>query len=74
MEFDAWYSKLDKWNRTMVYASQLKNYLKDVGYDKFDDIDRILPGLCMNRVDDTPKLSNLSQANQVVNPALTGQP
>jgi hypothetical protein len=27
IDFDAWYSQLEKWNRTMVYASQLKKYL-----------------------------------------------
>jgi hypothetical protein len=36
--FDAWYAQLDPWNRTIIYASQLKKYLLSVGYNKWGDI------------------------------------
>ena len=32
LDFDSWYAILDTWNRTIIYASQLKNYLINVGY------------------------------------------
>jgi hypothetical protein len=32
--FDAWYAQLDPWNRTIIYASQLKKYLFSVGFNK----------------------------------------
>jgi hypothetical protein len=67
--FDAWYATLDKSNRTMIYASQLKKYLLSVGYKKWSDINIELPGLRIDLVVETPKLSKLSQPEPVANPA-----
>jgi hypothetical protein len=71
--FDAWYSTLDKWNRTMIYASKLKEYLLSVGYNKWSDINPMLPGLRMDLVVDTPKLSQLPTIEPVATPALARQ-
>jgi hypothetical protein len=71
--FDVWYAKLDPWNRTMIYASQLKKYLDKVGYNKWGDINRMLPGLRMDIVVETPKLTDLPSSTPVVAPPLAGQ-
>jgi hypothetical protein len=71
--FDAWYVTLDKWNRTMIYASQLKKYLLSVGYNKWGDINRMLPGLRLDVVVETHKLSDLPKKEPIATPALAGQ-
>jgi len=48
--FDAWYAELDPWNRGIVFASHLKKYLP-IGFNKWDDIDRMMPGLKMEMVE-----------------------
>ena len=57
--FNGWYATLDPWNRTMIYASQLKKYLLSVSYNKWGDINRMLPGLRIDIVVETPKLTEL---------------
>jgi hypothetical protein len=64
--FDSWYTQLDPWNRTIIYASQLKKYLLSVGYNKWDDISLMFPGLKMEQVISTPKLSQLPRKDAVI--------
>jgi hypothetical protein len=74
LDFNVWYATLDKWDRTMIYASQLKKYLLvDVSYNKWGDINRMLPGLLMDKVTETPKLSDLPSTTPEVATALSGQ-
>jgi hypothetical protein len=54
----------------MIYASTLKKYLvESVGYNKWGDINLLLPGLDMKKVAETRKLSKLTQTEPVVTPA-----
>ena len=64
--FDAWYVQLDPWNRTIIYASQLKKYLLSVGYNKWGDISLMLPGLKMDQVVPTRKLILLFLQDAVI--------
>ena len=64
--FDAWYAQLDPWNRTIIYASQLKIYLSSVGYNKWGDISLMLPGLKMDQVVPTRKLILLFLQDAVI--------
>jgi hypothetical protein len=64
--FDAWYAQLDPWNRAIIYASQLKKYLISVGYNKWSEISLMLPGLKMELVVSTPKLSQLPRQDAVI--------
>jgi hypothetical protein len=64
--FDSWYTQLDPWNRTIIYASQLKKYLLSVGYNKWDDISLMFPGLKIEQVVSTPKLSQLPRQDAVI--------
>jgi hypothetical protein len=64
--FDAWYAQLDPWNRTIIFASQLKKYLLSVGYNKWGDISLMLPGLKMEQVFSTAKLSQLPRQDAVI--------
>jgi hypothetical protein len=34
--FEAWYADLDPWDRDMIFASHLKNYLSSIGFNKWD--------------------------------------
>jgi hypothetical protein len=43
--FDTWYANLDPWNRGIVFASQLKKYLLSIGFNKWEEIVRRIPGL-----------------------------
>jgi hypothetical protein len=69
LDFDTWYATLDKWNRTMIYASELKKYLISVGYNKWGDINLMLPGLDMKEIEKTRKLSELAEIKALANPA-----
>jgi hypothetical protein len=53
--FEAWYADLDPWNRGMIFASHFKNYLSSIGFNKWDEINRMMPGLEMEKVDEVPK-------------------
>jgi hypothetical protein len=53
----------------MIYASELKKYLISVGYNKWGDISLMLPGLDMEQVYETRKLSELAEIEPVVTPA-----
>jgi hypothetical protein len=53
----------------MIYASKLKKYLLSVGYNKWSDINLMFPGLRMDLVVETPKLSQLTTTEPVVNNA-----
>ena len=64
--FDDWYAQLDPWNRTIIYASQLKKYLLSVGYNKWGDISLMLPSLKMEQVFSTAKLSQLPRQDAVI--------
>ena len=57
--FDKWYATLDTWNRTMIYASQLKKYLLSVSFNKWGDFSRMMAGLSMDNIERTPKLSEV---------------
>jgi regulator of sigma D len=40
----------------MIFASHLKNYLSSIGFNKLEEIDRMMPGLEMEKVDEVPKV------------------
>ena len=59
--FDAWFAQLDSWNRGIIRASQLKEYLIGFNYTKWGEISKLIPGLEMDKVTESIKV------NQVVN-------
>ena len=70
--FESWYATLDTCNRTMIYASQLKKYLLSVSYNNWGDINRMLPGLHMEIVVETHKLSDRPLSLPVASPSYVG--
>jgi Ca2+-binding EF-hand superfamily protein len=54
--FESWYATLDPWNRGMIFASHLKNYLSSIGFNNLDEINRMVPDLQLEKVDEAPKL------------------
>ena len=54
--FEAWYADLDPWNRGMIFASNLKKYLSSIGFNKWHEINQILPDVKMEKVDEVPKV------------------
>jgi hypothetical protein len=48
--FEAWYAKLDKWDRRIIQASHLKEYLIGLNYTSWDAISKLIPCLEMEKV------------------------
>jgi hypothetical protein len=59
LEFEAWYAQLDSSNRRIIQASQLKEYLIRISYTEWGEITKLIPGLEMGKVAESPKLSNV---------------
>ena len=59
--FEAWYAQLDSWDRRIIQASHLKEFLIGLNYTSWDEITKLIPGLELEKVTDSPKL------NQVLN-------
>ena len=54
--FEAWYAQLDSWDRRIIQASQLKDYLIRINYTKWNEISKLIPGLEMGKVTESLKL------------------
>jgi hypothetical protein len=48
--FDEWYAQLDSWDRGIVHASKLKEYIIGINFTEWGEISRLIPGLEMERV------------------------
>jgi hypothetical protein len=59
--FEAWYAQLDRWDRRIIQASHLKEYLIGLNYTSWEEISMLIPGLELEKVAESPKL------NQVLN-------
>jgi hypothetical protein len=40
----------------MIFASHFKKYLSSIGFNKWDEINRMMPELQMEKVDEIPKV------------------
>jgi regulator of sigma D len=40
----------------MIFASNFKKYLSSIEFNKWDEINRMMPGLQMEKVDEIPKV------------------
>jgi hypothetical protein len=59
LDFEAWYAQLDSSNRRIIQASQLKDYLIRISYTEWGEITKLIPGLEMGKVAESPKLSHV---------------
>ena len=59
LDFEAWYAQLDSWDRRIIQASQLKDYLTRINYTKWGEISNIIPCLDMGKVTESPKISHV---------------
>jgi hypothetical protein len=58
--FDVWYAQLDSWDRGIIHASQLKEYLIGVNYTFWGEISKLVPGFEMAKVNESTKLSQVT--------------
>jgi hypothetical protein len=68
LAFDAWYKQLDSWDRRIIHASQLKRELVNCNFNDWNKVSKLIPGLKMEEVTETIKLS------RVINEKLVGSP
>ena len=68
LSFDAWYAQLDNCDRRVIHASQLKQWLVNTNYTDWGEISRLIPGVDLEMVTKSIKLS------QVISRDLGGSP
>ena len=64
--FDDWYhAHLDTWYRRVIHASTLKEYLVGIEYTDWDEVCRLIPGIEMENVTKTTRLSQVNKEDEV---------
>ena len=58
-DFDIWFAQLDNWNRGIIHASQLKEYLIGFNYTNWGEISRLIPGVAVEKVTKSTKLNEV---------------
>ncbi len=74
-DFDKWYAQLDSWDRGIIHASQLKEYLIGVNYTFWGEISKLVPGLVMAKVNESKKLSQVinQEPGRSITPKVGGE-